>query len=77
VGRACGTHERGEKSVQFLVVKPEGRIPLGRQRRGCEDGIKMHLRETGWESVCNGCSWLRIGTGGGLLWTRSWPVKTT
>jgi hypothetical protein len=51
VGRACGTHERGEKSVQFLVVKPEGRIPLRRQKRGCEDGIKMHLRETGWETV--------------------------
>jgi hypothetical protein len=28
-----------------LVGRPEGRIPLGRPRRRCEDNIKMDLRE--------------------------------
>jgi hypothetical protein len=29
------------------VGKPEGKIPLGRQRHRWEDGIRMDLRETG------------------------------
>ena len=49
---------------KVLVGKPEGKRPLGRPRRRCEDNIKMDLQEgvvgTGW-------SWLRIGTGGGAL----------
>ena len=28
--------------------KLEGRRPLGRPRRRCEDNIKMYLREVGW-----------------------------
>jgi hypothetical protein len=66
VGRACGTHGRGEKSVQGLVGKPEGKRPLERPRRRWEDGIKMDLREIGW-GVRGGFTWLRIGTVGGLL----------
>jgi hypothetical protein len=31
-----------------------------------EDGIGMDLREIGWR-VWSGSSWLRIGTGDGLL----------
>jgi hypothetical protein len=54
VGRACGTHERGEKIVQFLVGKPEGKRPLGRPRRRWEDEIRMDLRKIG------------LGGGGGL-----------
>jgi hypothetical protein len=47
-----------------LVGKPEGKRPLGRPRRRWEDNIKMEgVVGTGW-------SWLRIGTGGGLLWVR-------
>jgi hypothetical protein len=34
-----------------LVVKPEGRRPLGRPRRRWEDNIKMDLREVGWGSM--------------------------
>jgi hypothetical protein len=34
--------ERGEYKV--LVEKPEGKRPLGRQRRRWEDGFRMALR---------------------------------
>jgi hypothetical protein len=36
---------------KVLMVKPEGKTPLGRPRRRWEDGIRMDLRETGWGSV--------------------------
>jgi hypothetical protein len=34
-----------------LMGKPDGKRPLGRPRRGWEDGIRMDLREIGWGSV--------------------------
>jgi hypothetical protein len=37
--------ERGEHRV--LVGKPEGKRPLRRPRRRCEDNIKMDLQEVG------------------------------
>ena len=37
--------ERGVHRV--LVGKPEGKVPLGRRRRGWEDNIKMDLQEVG------------------------------
>jgi hypothetical protein len=40
--------------------EPEGKRPRERTRRRWEDGIRMDLKEIG-------SSWLRIGTGGGLL----------
>ena len=46
---------------RVLVGKPEGKRPLGRPRHRWED-----LQEVG-SGVCTGSSWLRIGTGGGLL----------
>jgi hypothetical protein len=36
------------KVYKVLVVKPEGKRPLGRPRRRWEGGIKMDLREIGW-----------------------------
>jgi hypothetical protein len=39
-----------------LVGKPEGKRPLGRRRRRWEDGIRMDLREIGWEGVY----WIRL-----------------
>jgi len=33
---------------KILAGKPEGKRPLGRQRRKWEDNIKMDLREIGW-----------------------------
>jgi hypothetical protein len=40
---------RNELSI--LVENPEGKIPLGRPRRGWEDAIKIYLKEIGYEDV--------------------------
>jgi hypothetical protein len=53
------------KVYRVLVGKPEGKIPLGRPRGRWEDGLKMELGKIGWG--WSGFSWLRMGTGGGLL----------
>jgi hypothetical protein len=39
----------GEKinAYRILVIKPEGKRPLRRRRRSCEDNIKMYLTEIG------------------------------
>jgi hypothetical protein len=54
----------GEKrnAYRWLVGKPEGRRPLGTQRRRWLDNIRMDLGVMWTELV-----WLRIGTGGELL----------
>jgi hypothetical protein len=43
----------GEKRnpYRILVGKPEGKRPLGRQRRRWVDNIKMDLRERGWDDI--------------------------
>jgi hypothetical protein len=46
MGGASSAHGEDYKCV-ILVVKPEGRLPLGRPRRRWEDNIKMDL----WEIV--------------------------
>jgi hypothetical protein len=56
----------GRNVYRVLMGKPEAKRPLGRPRRRWEFGIKMDLREIGW-GVWSGFTWLRIGTGGGLL----------
>jgi hypothetical protein len=46
-----------ERNVyRVLMGKPEGKRPLGRQRRRWKDGIRMDLREIGWESV----DWIQV-----------------
>jgi hypothetical protein len=55
----------GRVVYRVLVGKPEARGPLRRPRRRWEDNIKMDLQEVG--EGCGDWSWLRIGTGGGLL----------
>jgi hypothetical protein len=40
----------------ILVGKPERKRPLGRQRRGWVDIIKMDLREIGWD----GMDWIDV-----------------
>jgi len=50
----------------ILMGKPEGKRPLGKPAHSWEDNIKMDLQEVGF-GVWTRSSWLRIGTGGGLL----------
>jgi hypothetical protein len=40
----------GEERNMYKVLmgKPQGKRPLGRSRRRCEDGIIIYLRKTGW-----------------------------
>jgi hypothetical protein len=38
-------------AYRILVGKPKGKRPLGRPRRRWVDGIRMDLREVGWDSV--------------------------
>jgi hypothetical protein len=38
-------------AYRILVGKPEGKRPLGRQRRRWVDNIRMDLREIGWDGV--------------------------
>jgi len=58
----------GERRGAYRVVvgKPEGKRPLGRQKRRWEDNIEMDLQEVG-QGVWTALIWLRIGTGVGLL----------
>jgi hypothetical protein len=48
----------GEKrnAYRILVGKPEGKKPLGRQKRKWVDSIKMDLREVGWD----GLDWIDV-----------------
>jgi len=48
-----------------MVGISEGRRPR-RPRRRWKDNIRMDLQEVGWGAWTR-LSWLRIGTGGGLL----------
>jgi hypothetical protein len=43
MGRTCGTYGEIRGKYRALVGKPEGRRPLGRPRRRCEDNIRMDL----------------------------------
>jgi len=45
-----------------------GKRPLGKRRCRWEDNIKIDLQQVEW--CLAGLIWLRIGTGGGLLYTR-------
>jgi len=47
------------------VGRPEGKRPLERPKLRWEDNINLDLQDVG---LWTGLSWLRIGTGGGLLW---------
>ena len=42
--------EQSRNAYRVLVVKPEGKRPLGRPRRRWEDNIRMDLREVGCDS---------------------------
>jgi hypothetical protein len=66
MGRACSTNGAKRNIYRMLVGKPEGKRPLGRQRRRWVDNIKMNLREIGW----GGVDWIDLvqdRTNGGVL----------
>ena len=44
------------RCIQGLVGKPQGKAPLGRPRRRCEDNIKMDLQEVG----CGEMDWIEL-----------------
>jgi hypothetical protein len=41
----------GRNVYKVLVARPKGKRPLGRPMRRWEDGIRMNLRENGWQGV--------------------------
>jgi hypothetical protein len=58
-------HAWERRGYKVLVEKAEGKRPHGRPRRRW---IRMNLRDIPWGGgECSGSSWLRIGSGGGLL----------
>jgi hypothetical protein len=52
------------KVYKILVGKPEGKRPLGRQRRRWEYGVRMDLREIG----LGGVDWIRLALDRDLWW---------
>jgi hypothetical protein len=60
------THMGGITAHKIIVAKLEGKRPLGRPRHRWQDNIKVVLGKR-----CDDVNfmWLRIGTGGRLLWT--------
>jgi len=58
-----------EGAYRVLVGKPEGKRPLEKPRRRCEENIKMVFRK--WDGEAwTVLIWIRIGIGGGHLQTR-------
>jgi hypothetical protein len=53
---ACSANGEKWNEYRILVGKPEGKRPLGRPRRRCEDNIKMNLREIG----SGGVDWIDL-----------------
>jgi hypothetical protein len=53
---ACNTIGEKRNAYRILVGKLEGNKPLGRQRSGWVDNIKMDLREIGWDGI----NWMHL-----------------
>jgi hypothetical protein len=51
MGGTSITHGKVRNSYNTLAIKPETKRPLGRRRRRWEEGLKIGLRETGWDDV--------------------------
>jgi hypothetical protein len=49
MGGACSMKGEKRNANRILMGNPEGKRPLGRQRRRWADSIKMYLREIGWD----------------------------
>jgi hypothetical protein len=48
IGEACTTNGKKKNAYGLLVGKPEGKIPLVKQRNRWVDNIKMDNGEMGW-----------------------------
>ena len=51
MGAACSTYGKRRDVYRVLVGKPEGKRPIGRSRRRCEDNIKMDLQPVDWSDL--------------------------
>jgi hypothetical protein len=51
MGGPCSTNGDKRNAYRLLVRKPEGKRPLGRQRIGWVDNIRMDLGEVRWGDV--------------------------
>jgi len=60
--------KRDQKFLRGFGGKPEGKRPLRRPRHRWDDSIKIHFQEVVWGAWA-GSLWLRIGTGGCLLYS--------
>jgi hypothetical protein len=49
-------HGRHDKCIKNVFGKPDGKRPLGRPRRRCEENIRMGL----WELGCEGVDWMHL-----------------
>jgi hypothetical protein len=56
MGGACSTYGERRGIYRVLVVKPEGKRPLGRLRRRWEDNIKTDLQE----GECGDIDWIEL-----------------
>jgi len=56
MGGACSTCGDRRSAYRVLVGKPEGKRPLGRPGRRCENSVKMDLQEVG----CGGMDWIEL-----------------
>ena len=56
MGGACSTCGDRRSAYRVLVGKPEGKRPLGRPGRRCENSVKMDLQEVG----CGGVEWIDL-----------------
>jgi hypothetical protein len=51
MGGAYSTNGEERNAFSLLVLKPEGKRPLGRTRRKWVDNNKMNLGEIGWGGI--------------------------
>jgi hypothetical protein len=71
MGWACGTHGEMRSAFKILVGKPEGKKPLGRLARRCEDSVKMSFSEI----VLEGVYWIYLAHDRDLWWALSSALR--
>jgi hypothetical protein len=63
MGGACSSYGNRRGVYRVLVVKPEGKRPLGRPVFRWKDNIKMDLQDVGCKTLTR-LIWVRILAGG-------------